>query len=139
MLREQILFTERTIALALPSYDRQRLSGIRRGWCPSRSVRIYVREELKGCSVPTLATLTACREVGVFYNPWVAKSSETTTQETLMAAMDLEISRESLRAEIGSNSPPLDILAVGRFSPYFTRVNISEHNSRVPVQSEPPS
>ena len=25
------------IALALPSYDRQRLSGIRRGWCPSRS------------------------------------------------------------------------------------------------------
>src|SRR5205814_5744768 len=25
------------IVLALPSYDRQRLSGIRRGWCPSRS------------------------------------------------------------------------------------------------------
>ncbi|SPP94699.1 protein of unknown function [Bradyrhizobium vignae] len=22
------------VALALPSYDRQRLSGIRRGWCP---------------------------------------------------------------------------------------------------------
>jgi hypothetical protein len=26
------------IALALPSYDRQRLSGIRRGWCPSLEI-----------------------------------------------------------------------------------------------------
>jgi hypothetical protein len=32
---------ERTkIVLALPSYNRQRLSGIRRGWCPSRSQEI---------------------------------------------------------------------------------------------------
>src|SRR5712671_5483523 len=28
---------ETTIVLALPSYHRQRLSGIRRGWCPYRS------------------------------------------------------------------------------------------------------
>jgi hypothetical protein len=35
--RSQEDFLKRTkIALALPSYDRQRLSGIRRGWCPSR-------------------------------------------------------------------------------------------------------
>jgi hypothetical protein len=48
---------ERTkIVLALPSYNRQRLSGIRRGWCPSQ-----IDEELKGWSVPTLASLTACR------------------------------------------------------------------------------
>jgi hypothetical protein len=40
-----------------------------------------VRKDFEGCSVPTLATLTACREVGVFYKRWVAKSSETTTQE----------------------------------------------------------
>ena len=34
--RENLL--KRTkIVLALPSYNRQRLSGIRRGWCPSRS------------------------------------------------------------------------------------------------------
>jgi hypothetical protein len=32
------------------------LSGIRRGWCPSQ-----IDEELKGWSVPTLASLTACR------------------------------------------------------------------------------
>src|SRR4029079_4249233 len=36
------------IALALPSYDRQRLSGIRRGWCPSQSERIWVQKDLKG-------------------------------------------------------------------------------------------
>ena len=52
--RENLL--KRTkIALALPSYDRQRLSGIRRGWCPSRP------KSRSGCSVPTLALLTACR------------------------------------------------------------------------------
>ena len=37
--RENLL--KRTkIVLALPSYNRQRLSGIRRGWCPSRSQEI---------------------------------------------------------------------------------------------------
>ena len=36
--RENLL--KRTkIVLAVPSYHRQRLSGIRRGWCPSRSLR----------------------------------------------------------------------------------------------------
>lgn len=37
------------IALALPSYDRQRLSSIRRGWCPSRSVRMVwvIRADVK--------------------------------------------------------------------------------------------
>jgi hypothetical protein len=44
------------IALALPSYIRQRLSGMRRGWCP-----LQLKDELKGLSVPTLASLTACR------------------------------------------------------------------------------
>ena len=47
------------IVLALPSYNRQRLSGIRRGWCPSRSLENC--PGLKGLSVPTLASLTACR------------------------------------------------------------------------------
>jgi hypothetical protein len=28
------------IVLALPSYNRQRLSGIRRGWCPFQSRKI---------------------------------------------------------------------------------------------------
>ena len=52
----------------------------------SRLVPVSVQKDLKGCSVPTLATLTACREVGVFYNRRVAKSSETTPQEMPMAA-----------------------------------------------------
>jgi hypothetical protein len=44
-------------------------------------VPVSVRKELKGCSVPTLATLTACREVGVFYKRRGAKSSKTTPRE----------------------------------------------------------
>ena len=41
--RSQENLLERTkIVLALPSYNRQRLSGIRRGWCPSQ-----LKQELK--------------------------------------------------------------------------------------------
>jgi hypothetical protein len=40
---QENLLKSTKIVLALPSYNRQRLSGIRRGWCPSQ-----VDEELKG-------------------------------------------------------------------------------------------
>src|SRR5581483_9421128 len=46
------------IVTALPSYIRQRLSDIRRGWCPSRTPR---NQGSRGWSVPTQAKLTACR------------------------------------------------------------------------------
>ena len=36
---QENLLKRTKIVLALPSYNRQRLSGIRRGWCPSRSQR----------------------------------------------------------------------------------------------------
>ena len=36
---QENLLKRTKIVLALPSYNRQRLSGIRRGWCPSRSRR----------------------------------------------------------------------------------------------------
>ena len=69
------------IALALPSYISTAFERH-----SSRLVPVSVRKDLKGCSVPTLATLTACREVGVFYKRSIAKSSETTPQEMPMAS-----------------------------------------------------
>src|SRR5205085_10761552 len=75
------------VALALPSYDRQRLSGIRRGWCPSRPKKPI------GCSVPTLALLTACREVRAFYKRRVVKSRRNSGLETPLALAESGVGR----------------------------------------------
>jgi len=53
-----------TIVLALPGFDRQRLSDIGRGWCPlSANEKSLGRQSVgrKGWSVPTPWKLTACR------------------------------------------------------------------------------
>lgn len=64
-------FSQRTrIVLALPGLSRQRLSVWGRGWCPN------VQKGRPGCSVPTLAKLTACLEVRGFYRWRTAKSRQ---------------------------------------------------------------
>lgn len=45
----------KTIALALPSLGQQRLSDMRRGWCPFQFRETVIPETVKGWSVPTLA------------------------------------------------------------------------------------
>jgi hypothetical protein len=52
------------------------LSGIRRGWCPAE-----LEKSTAGCSVPTLALLTACREVRAFYKRWITESRRNHRQE----------------------------------------------------------
>src|SRR3954452_22034736 len=83
------------IALALPSYI---ATAFERH--SSRLVPVSVRKDLKGCSVPTLATLTACREVGVFYKRSIAKSSETTL-------LEMPMTPAVLRFRVNSESPKL--------------------------------
>jgi hypothetical protein len=92
----------------------------------------------EGCSVPTLALLTACREVGVFYKRWVVKSSETTMQETPTASAESAFSANCRSPEIdlarrASTAGNTAILA------YFTRVNTFRNMiPAVPIQSRPP-
>ena len=115
--------------------NRQRLSGIRQGWCP------YQSGVLKGCSVPTLATLTACREVCVYYKPRMAKSSETTPLETPMASAVSTFLHALGRSRQITGCSPLAAARAVQFSAYFTRAIqqncLSPGSCLVPPQAKP--
>jgi hypothetical protein len=84
--------------------------------------------------------LTACREVAAFYKRWVAKSSETTTQETPLASTESSVRENRQSAQMASRSWPSMSIESAVFVLNFIRVDIARNNSsRVPVQSRPSS
>ena len=73
-----------TIVLVLPGFDRQRLSNIRRGWCPLFRREInHLRE--KGVVRSDASKLTACRKVVGLYKPRRTKSRQKAMSEVPMA------------------------------------------------------
>jgi len=80
---------------------------------------------LKGVPFRRLALLTACREVGVFYKRWVAKSSETTTLETpkksLRHLRNQPFPANCRGAEI-AGKPRSCLLTESAILAYFTRI-----------------
>src|SRR5450759_277146 len=97
---QEDLLKRTKIVLALPSYNRQRLSGIRRGWCPSRpqGARKGDPFRLWRCSPPVV-------KCAGFIGGSKPSQGETTAQEAPLAPAESALRADSQSALNASLRP----------------------------------
>lgn len=97
------------IALALPSYDRQRLSGIRRGWCPLRpKTGLGAPFRRWRCSPPVVKCAPCIR-------PTLSSQGETEARKRLWRLQNLGLRQHCCKAAGATKSKPSQLLKASSF------------------------